>query len=146
MSCSLFSETPQNIINGQRSIYDGILIVEENIQEIIDIYERDNKMAVSYHINYILELELNKIRLSQEISDFERQTNIEFFQKQRDKEMRDAFASIEKNANNMRRDISRNIRSIKQLTESIYNYLSATSLSVDAIPILIDRVTNDKRK
>ncbi len=142
-SCSMFSETPPKIIEGQRAVYQGLLLAEENDIEILKRYEEDNKAAISYHINYIYELKINEIRLASEllypIAEDKLQA-IAALEAERDQQIQDVFIDIDANVQEMRDKSGQNLRLTMKLTETVYSYLSTSPMSIDNVDFWIEKL------
>ena len=82
-SCSLFTTTPQKVIEGQRAVYQGILLAEENDEMIIKRYIEDTKAAVTYHVNFVLEPKIDAIRVNPDLDREEKSEQIAVIERQR---------------------------------------------------------------
>lgn len=138
--CSLFEKTPQNVVEGQRAVYQGILIAEENDNLIIDRYIADNKQAVTYHINYVFEPQIDAIRRNPDLSREQKSEQIAVLEVERQAKLDVIFADIERIAENMRSQAMKNHKATKRLVESIYNYLSTSPIEVDNIEFWIEKL------
>jgi hypothetical protein len=138
--CSLFEKTPQRVVEGQRAVYQGILLAEENDEKIVKRYIEDTKAAITYHVNYILELKINVIRENPDLSRKEKSEQIAEIERQRQAQLKEAFGNIEKIAEEMRTQAMKNHRVTKKLVESIYNYLSTSPIEVDNIQFWIEKL------
>lgn len=143
-SCSLFSETPTSVIEGQRGAYQGILVVEENYIEILKRYEEDTKAAITYHVNYIYEPRINDIRENPDLSREEKSEQIASLERQRQEEIQSAFTEIENNVKEMREQALGNTEILKKLVESVYNYISTTPIQIDNIEFWIEKLNKIK--
>jgi hypothetical protein len=139
-SCSLFEKTPQRVVEGQRAVYQGILLAEENDDKIIDRYIADNKAAVTYHINYVFEPKINAIRENPDLSREEKSEQIAALERDRQAQLDQIFADIEKNAEDMRTQAMKNHRVTKKLVEAIYNYLSTTPIEIDNLEFWVEKL------
>ena len=141
-SCSLFHTTPPSVVNGQRAVYQGIALMKENTDKIIDRYVADTKAAVTYHLHFVCEKEI----LALDDEDYEgytdtwTETRRERLRKQRDDKIKSSFADIDKIAEGMRTRVSENNEIIRKLVGSVYNYLSTTPIGIDNIGFLIEKL------
>ena len=133
-SCSLFSGTPSSVLEGQRAVYQGLTIAEENDNEILKRYEEDNKTAVTYHINYVYEQKI------MEATALGNEDEVLALQQERDAKLADVYADIEKNTEEMRVKTLQNLKIIKQLTKSVYSYMSTQPLEVDNMDFWIQKM------
>ncbi len=138
--CSLFEKTPQPVIEGQRAVYQGILIAEENINKIIDRYIADNKAAVTYHVNYVYEPKIDFIRRNPDLSREQKSEQIAELERFRQARLDEVFADIERIAEDMRSQAMKHHKVTKRLVESIYNYLSTSPIEVDNIEFWIEKL------
>lgn len=129
-SCSLFAETPDAVLSGQRAVYQGLTIAEENDEEILRRYEEDNKAAITYHINYVYE---QKIMAADE-------SEVAALRQERDQKIQEVYTDIEKNTQEMRTRVKQNLSITKKLTESVYSYMSATPLKVDNMEFWVEKL------
>lgn len=139
-SCSMFSETPPKVIEGQRAVYQGLLLAEENDIEILKRYEEDNKAAISYHINYVFELSIDQMRHDPDMSDEEKTDAIALLEGERDQQIQDVFADIDTNVQEMRDKSGQNLRLTMKLTETVYSYLSTSPMSIDNVDFWIEKL------
>lgn len=146
--CSLFEKTPQRVVEGQRAVYQGILLAEENDNKIIDRYLQDCKATVTYHINFVFEPKIHAIRKQANLSREQKSEQIAALERERRAQLDAAFADIEKIAEDMRSQAMRNHKVTKRLVESIYNYLSTSPIEIDNIEFWIEKlkqVAEEKR-
>ena len=143
-SCSLFSSTPSKVIDGQRGAYQGILVVQDNVDTILNTYEEDCKAAVLYHVTFVYEEKIQAVRLA-ELSDADKKREIAELESKRDEEVRSTFAKIEKRRKDMAGSVSQNIVATKKLVEAVYNYLSATPITVDNVDFWIVKIVEASR-
>lgn len=139
-SCSLFHKTPQSVVDGQRGAYQGVLSLEDNIRVLLEAYERDNKAAVVYHINYVFEPKIQAIRLKPELTKEEKSREITKLEEQRDAAISDAFREIEKNVKELGQAPEKNVRLTKMIIESVYNYMSTSPITIDNISFWIKKL------
>lgn len=139
-SCSLFADTPEKVKEGQRAVYQGLLLAEENDIEILKRYEEDNKAAVAYHLNYVYELKIDKIRRDAELSDEEKLDTIALLEAERDQSIRDTFVDIDANVQQMRNKSGQNLKLTMKLAKSVYSYLSTTPLTIDNVDFWIEKL------
>jgi hypothetical protein len=138
--CSLFEKTPPRVVEGQRAVYQGILLAEENDEKIIKRYIEDTKAAITYHVNFVLESKIDAIRKNPDLNREERSKQIAVIERQRQTQLDEAFGNIEKIAGEMRAQVMKNHRVTKKLVESIYNYLSTSPIEVDNIQFWIEKL------
>ena len=139
-SCSLFTKVPQPIIDGQRAIYQGLLLAEENIAIILQRYEVDTKATVTYHINFILEPKINAIREDPVLTRQQKSEQIAKIERQRQAQLDEAYSNIEQIAADMKEQAMKNHKITKRLVESIYNYLSTSPIEIDNIEFWIEKL------
>jgi len=139
-SCSLFATTPDSVVQGQRAIYQGVVLAEENDMELLQRYRDDNQAAVTYHINFVFEPKIDAIRRDPDLSKEEKSIKIAELEKQRDLQLQNAYAAIERNAQKMQEKIMQNHMITKKLIESVYQYLSTSPISIDNIPFWIEKL------
>ena len=141
-SCSLFHTTPPSVVNGQRAIYQGVSLMHDNTNKIIDRYTADTKASVTYHLHFVCEKEI--LALDDENHEGYTDTWIETrrgrLRKQRDDKIKSSLADIDKIAEGMRTQTSENNEIIKRLVGSVYNYLSTTPSGIDNIDFLIEKL------
>jgi len=144
-SCSLLEKTPSSVINGQKSIYQGIIVLEENANKIIDRYVEDTKASVTYHLHFVCEKTIQDLVEEYNDSEYDNNTYVEqrsdYHRKKRDQKISKAHADIDKIAKQMRRDVSNNHIIIKKLTAAIYNHMSTTPIEVDNLDFWVDRLS-----
>lgn len=143
-SCSLFSSTPSKVVDGQRGAYQGILVVQQNVETILNTYEEDCKAAVLYHVTFVYEEKIQAVRLTQ-MSDEDKIKQIAELEGKRDEELRSTFAKIEKRRKDMAGPVGQNIVATKQLIEAVYNYMSATPITVDNVDFWIVKIVEASR-
>ena len=139
-SCSLFEKTPQRVVEGQRAVYQGILLAEENDAKIIKRYIEDTKATITYHVNFVLEPKINAIRENPDLSREEKSEQIAVIERKRQAQLGETFGNIEKIAEDMRLQVMKNHNITKKLVESIYNYLSTSPIEVDNIEFWIEKL------
>jgi len=135
-SCSLFSETPPKVIEGQRGAYKGLLVIEENVSTILKVYEQDCKAAVKYHAEYIWQLKINQASLSKTLTP-ELQVTLD---SERDSEITSAFSKIDQKKESLEKAVNTNFIATKQLIEAIYNYMSTTPIGIDNVDFWILKI------
>jgi len=140
MSCSLFSSTPNSVVQGQRGIYQGLIVAESNINKIVDFYIKDNKSAIVYHENFITEPQIDAIRRQANLTREEKSARIAAIEAKRDQRIADTFGKIEKRGEKMRKDALENITVTKELTSSVYAYLSTSPIVIDNIPFWVEKI------
>ncbi len=138
--CSLFERIPQNIIDGQRAAYQGILLAEENDELILKRYVEDTKATVTYHVNYVFEPKINAVRENPDLSRKEKSEQIAELERARQVQLAEAFANIEQIAEEMRSQAMKNHEVTKRLVESIYNYLSTSPIEIDNLDFWIEKL------
>ena len=143
-SCSLFVTTPEGVVEGQRGVYQGVLIAEENTRAILLRYEEDNKAAVTYHTNYVFEPRIDAIRRNPDLTREEKSEQIAELERQRDAALQDAYAAIEENVAEMSTTTFQNYSILKKLVESVYNYLSTSPIEIDNIEFWIEKLEQIK--
>lgn len=139
-ACSLFEKTPDSVVSGQRAVYQGLLLAEQNTEAILKRYEEDNKAAATYHINFVFEPKIDAIRRQPDLTKEEKSAQIAELEAQRDQTLQEAFAAIEKLAADMRSTSMQNLAVTKKLTESVYNYLSTSPIEIDNIEFWIEKL------
>jgi len=146
-SCSLFSHAPSSVIEGQRAVYQSVIMSEQNANKIIDRYVKDTKASVTYHLHYVCE---KKILSLEEDQDDEypqwTETQKQRYRNTRDEKIKKSLADIDAIAKNMRLQISENAQIARRLTASVYNYLSTTPVEVDNIGFWIEQLHNGSRQ
>lgn len=140
VSCSLFESTPQRVVEGQRAVYQGITLAEENDNKIINRYLQDTKAAVTYHINFVFEPQIDAIRRDSEMTREEKSEKIAALERTRQTQIDSAFADIENIAEDMRSQAMQNHTITKKLVESIYNYLSTSPITIDNLEFWIEKL------
>jgi hypothetical protein len=128
------------VVEGQRAVYQGILLAEENDAKIIKRYIEDTKATITYHVNFVLEPKINAIRENPDLSREEKSEQIAVIERQRQAQLDEAFGNIEKIAEDMRLQAMKNHAVTKKLVESIYNYLSTSPIEVDNIEFWIEKL------
>lgn len=141
----MFSETPQSVIRGQRAIYQAITLDEENDNKIINRYVEDCKAAITYHINYVFEPTIEDIRNDTIRSEQEKAEQIQQLEAQRQEQLDEAYANIDRIANEMRATVTTNHDVMRKLVEAVHSYLSTTPIQVDDIDFLIERLNKSKQ-
>lgn len=139
-SCSLFYEAPDNVIRGQRTAYNGVTVLEENTLKIIDEYEDKCKKLLSYHIHFVCEdkiKDLEQSDYSQEYID----RRSDHYREERDKKLNEAFADVERIANEMRTNVTTNHELVRKMIGAVYNYLSTSPIEVDDIDFWVEKFT-----
>ena len=139
-SCSLFEKTPQRVTEGQRAVYQGILLAEENDKVIIKRYIEDCKALVVYHENWVFEPKIDAIRRNPDLSREEKSEQISELERERQAKLDATFAKIEKIAEEMRSNAMKNHEITKKLVESIYNYLSTSPIEIDNVEFWIEKL------
>ena len=147
--CSLFSHIPDNVIRGQRTIYENVNVSEENANQIIDRYVKDTKAAVTYHLHYVCEKEILDVDQGDSYegySDEWKEGRKDRLRKQRDDKIKSSFDDIDKIAEEMRAQITLNSQIARKLVGAVYNYLSTTPIEVDDIDFWIEKLKNGQRQ
>ncbi len=139
-SCHLFQTTPQSVIEGQRAVYQGVLLAEQNDNKIIDQYISHTKASVTYHINFLFEPQIHMIRINPDLSRSEKSAEITIIEQMRQAKLDEAFTNIERIAGEMRMQAMQNHAITKRLIESVYNYLSTSPIEIDNIPFWIKKL------
>lgn len=130
--CGLFTSVPPSVVRGQQGVYQGLSLAEENNEAILNRYEQDCKAAVVYHLNFVYETKIKDAESDQELTSS--------LEQERDAAIADAFAGIEKVAQEMRKKSSQNLMLTKKLTESVYNYMSSTPIDVSSVDFWLERM------
>lgn len=138
--CSLFHSTPDSVIEGQRTVYTGLQYTREHIELIVDRYVKDNKAAVTYHINFVYEPRIEEIRLDPSLSREQKSTAITILETERDNKLEEAFASIDRIGDELRDPAIQNLDIVVKMVGSIYDYMSTTPISVDSLPFWIEQL------
>lgn len=144
-ACSLFDSTPQKVVDGQRGAYQGLLVIDDNIKQILDTYETDNKAAVVYHLNFVYEQKIDAIRKNDALSDKERLGVIAELESSRTTELTEALHKIEKKKRAMLEQVDQNVFASKKLVEAVYNYMSTTPITVDNVDFWILKMSEVNR-
>ena len=139
-SCSLFQTTPPKVVEGQRGVYQGILMMEQNDVTILNEYEKDCKAAITYHDNYIYEQQIEAVRKNATLTEQQRATQIAELEAKREAEIKDTFDKIEAKRAKMAQQSVATSGPTKQLVESIYNYLSTTPITIDNVDYWIAKI------
>jgi hypothetical protein len=139
-ACSLFEKTPPQVTEGQRGTYQGLLIIEDNVKSILAEYEKDCKATISYHENFIYEQKIDVLRKDASLSKEDKSAKIAELESARDKEIQDTFAKIEAKRTKMQTQFEATITPVKQLVESVYNYLSTTPIVIDNVDYWIAKI------
>lgn len=147
-SCSLFSSMPPKVIEGQRVAHQGLILIEDNINSILDIYERDCKAAVTYHVTFIYEPKFDEVRANEYLTEHEIGVEIDELRSKRDDEIKAAFTKIEARKQDMLASITANTMATKKLIEAVYDYMSATPIAIDNADFWIVKIVeaNNGRK
>jgi len=143
--CGLFHETPPSVVKGQRAVYESVLLLEENSNEIIDRYVEDTKAAVTYHLYFVCENRIKDIE-RQVYSDEYIKRRSDELRSERDHKIRDAHKDIDKIASEMRLQISTNHNVVRKLIAAIYNYMSATPIELDQLDFWVDKLHKVSQK
>lgn len=139
-SCSWFTDTPQTIVNGQRAVYQSVLIGEENAMKLIDKYIIDCRKAVTYHLNYVFQSKLNENNSN---PDWDQEVKLLWnaqAEDERDTKLEKSYALIDKRADDMRRQVLKHYNVSLRLVAAVYNYLSTTPLQADNVEFWIKRL------
>lgn len=139
-SCSLWSSVPQKVLDGQRGIYQGIIVLEENGNAILDAYEQDNKAAITYHVNFIYQQKIESIASNLSLSNEDKRTKLVEAEFAKDSEIREAFTKIELRRQEMGVKIAKNALASKRLVEAVYSYLSSTPITIDNVDFWIEKI------
>lgn len=126
-SCSLLESYPAPLQAAQRNSYAGLQVLETNYIETVDYWVGQQIKIITYYENYIAELRptpTEEIRLK----------------------LQEYQVKITSTANEQKLKAKKNFTLVKQLTEAVYNYISTSPLSLDSIPILIDRASEFIKK
>ena len=143
--CSLFHTTPPAVINGQRAVYQSVLIGEAVSMKLVDQYVKDSQRLVLYHTNYVFQIKLKDIDNSEEPPANEtwrksRQERRKQAEVKRDTEIKKSFDSIEKRATKMREDIKKHYTISLKLVSAVYNYLSTSPIEIDNMEFWINKL------
>ena len=144
-SCSLFSDIPPKVVEGQRVAYQGMSLVEENILTILDTYEQDCKAAVTYHVMFIYEEKLQAVRNDESLNEHEIGVAIQRLTSRRDEEIQSAFVKIDARKKAMLESITKNTVATKKLIEAVYGYMSATPITIDNADFWIVKIVEASR-
>ena len=144
-SCSLFSEIPPKVVEGQRVAHQGLCLVEENILTILDTYEQDCKAAVTYHVMFTYETRLEEVRHDDSLDEHEMGVRIQRLTSSRDEEIKSAFVKIEARKKTMLESITKNTVATKKLIEAVYGYMSATPITIDNADFWIVKIVEASR-
>jgi hypothetical protein len=128
------------VVEGQRGVYQGILLMEQNTTTILDEYEKDCKAAIAYHLNFIYEPKIDEIRKNARLSKEDKSTQIAALESERDKQIQDTYDKIVAKRTNMAKQATATSGPTKQLVESIYNYLSTTPITIDNVDYWIAKI------
>lgn len=139
-SCSLFEKTPSSVVDGQRGVYQSTIVNEEHFNNVLDEYLKDNTAAVTYHYNFIYELEIDKVRRQPNLSREEKSSKIAKIEAERDRKLREVIEKIESKVLEFRLRSNENYKITKRLIESVYNYLSTNPITLDNIDFWIERL------
>lgn len=138
-SCSLFSEAPENVIRGQRMLYTGITLLEENALKIIDEYEDKCKKLTTYHLHFVCEDQIKDFEKNEGWSQEYINSRSEHARKERDRKIKSAFDDIEKIANEMRETTTVNHELLRKMIGAVYNYLSTSPIEVDDVDFWVEK-------
>lgn len=139
-SCGMFSSFPAKVLEGQKGVYQGITILEENSIDILTLYEQDSKALVTYHANFVCETKMASVIADGSLSEQERSETIAQLQSHRDEEIRDAFAKIEEKRRSMGKVVATNAQASRKLVEAVYGYMSSTPLAVEDVDFWIQKM------
>ena len=142
-SCGLFTSVPPKVLEGQRVAHQGITVIEDNILSILDAYEQDCKAAVTYHVMFIYEQKIEEARNDQCSTEHEIGVLISEITSERDTELKQAFLKIETRKQKMLDSITKNTTATKKLVEAVYDYLSATPITVDNADFWIVKIVEE---
>lgn len=139
-SCYLFTETPESVVDGQRAVYQALIIAQENNQKVLEKYAEDNKAAVLYHINFIYEPKLLEVKVDLALSEVEKVSKLTLLEKERDEQIVETFRLIDRSVAALQAKTRLNLEIGKKLAESVYNYLSTSPIEVDNIEFWINQL------
>lgn len=139
-SCSWGTSIPPKVLEGQRGVYQGISVLDENIQMILQAYEDDNKAAVTYHINYVYEEKIDIVRRNASLDEATRSESIANLERKRDEQIRSTFLKIESRRKEMMTATTQNVFLTRKLVEAVYGYMSATPITIDNVDFWIEKL------
>ena len=145
-SCSLFTTIPPKVVEGQRAAYQGVILIDESITQLLDTYERDNKATITYHMNFIYQPKINEVNYDQTLSGEEKVMQIAALEAKRDSETKEIFVKIEDRRRVLASNMAPNIDATKRLLEAVYNYLSTTPITIDNVDFWIKRLNNGSKQ
>lgn len=137
--CSLFTVTPSSVTNGQRAAYNGVSLLQNRAEAIINRYAEDCKKAVQYHLHYVCEKEILDLQNSGWNKEYIDSQEIKL-RKKRDEKIVKAHQDIDEIADDMRKQVKQNHEVVRQLIGAVYNYLSTTPIEVDGIDYLVEKL------
>jgi len=143
--CGLFHETPPSVVRGQRAVYESVLLLEENSNEIIDRYVADTKAAVTYHLHFVCEIKIKDLE-GQTYSDEYIKRRSDEYRDDRDDKIQKAHKDIDKIATEMRSQVSKNHSVVGKLVAAIYNYMSATPIELDQLDFWVGKLHQVSQK
>ncbi len=138
-SCSLFEKTPSVVLGGQRAVYQSVMMGEEASMNVIDVYVSDSKKAVTYHLNYIFQLDISSVDSSVWEKEYKQRRKLEI-EKKRDEKLKKAYDNIDRRANSMRSVIKKRHKATLRLVGSVYNYLSTNPIEIDNMEFWIKKL------
>ncbi len=138
--CHLFEDTPPKVVEGQRAVYQGILLAEENDRQIIKRYVQDTKMAITYHVNWVYEPKIDAIRRDPDLTREVKSEKLAKLERERQAQLDSTFADIDKIAGKMLSQALKNHELTKKLAASIYNYLSTSPIEIDNLSFWIEKL------
>ena len=139
-SCSWFTSTPQTVVDGQRAVYQSMLISEENAMKLIDRYTIDCRKAVTYHLSYVFQSTLDRNNSN---PNWDKGTKLLWnnqAETERDTQLEKSYTLINKRADDMRRQVLKHYNVSLRLVASVYNYLSTTPIQTDNAEFWIKRL------
>lgn len=144
-SCSLFTTIPSKVVEGQKGAYQGLILIEESITQLLDIYERDHKAAITYHMNFIYQDRIISANQDGSLTPEERTMQVAALEAKRDSETKEIFLKIEDRRRVLASNVAPNIDATKRLLEAVYNYLSTTPVTIDNVDFWIKRLSNGSK-
>ncbi len=139
-SCGMFSSFPSKVLEGQKGVYQGITVLEENAINILDMYEQDSKALVTYHAHFVCELKIREILAALSLEDGERKSKIAQAEIDRDQEIQKAFSKIEEKRQSMGKTVATNAQASRKLVEAVYGYMSSTPIAIDDVDFWIQKM------
>jgi hypothetical protein len=136
----LFEKTPSSVVEGQRAAYQGMILAEQNDEEILRRYEEDTKAAITYHVNFVYEPKINTIREDPDLSREDKSLQIAALERERQAKLDAVYGDIEENVEEMRQKVMQNHSITKKLLEAVYNYLSTSPIEIDNIEFWIEKL------